>query len=201
MGQSIEALEILAEHFGKMEGVGRKSAARMAYAVLDMTDEEAQAFADAILNAKAKIHRCPICQNLTDLDICPICSDPNRDQSTICVVAEPKTVNAFERVREYRGVYHVLGGLISPIAGITPDDLKLKELVQRVADGHVSEVIVATNPTIEGETTARYLAKLLKPFDVKVSRLAYGVPVGSDLELTDEVTLTRAIQGRQIVEE
>ena len=201
MGQSIETLDILAEHFGRIEGVGRKSAARMAYAVLDMTDEEVRAFADAILNAKAKIHRCPICQNLTDLEICPVCSDPNRDQSTICVVAEPKAVNAIEKVREYHGVYHVLGGLISPLAGISPEDLKLKELVKRVADGHVKEVIVATNPTIEGETTARYLSKLLKPFEVKVTRLAYGIPVGSDLEYADEVTLFRAIQGRQIVDE
>lgn len=201
MAQSIEALDVLAEQFAKMEGVGRKTAMRMAYAVLDMPKEEAERFAQAILEAKIKIHRCPVCQNLTDQDICPICTDPTRDHSIICVVADPKAVNAMEKVREYRGVYHVLGGLISPLAGVTPEDLKLRELVNRVADGSVKEVIIATNPTIEGETTSRYLSKLLKPFGVSVTRLAYGIPVGADLEYADEVTLTRALMGRQSVEE
>ncbi|MBO4979154.1 MAG: recombination protein RecR [Clostridia bacterium] len=191
-----EALVHLSEQFGKLSGVGRKSALRMAYAVLAFSDEEAQEFADAILEAKQKIHLCPICQNLTDRDTCSICNDLDRDSSVICVVEDAKAVMALEKVREYRGLYHVLHGVISPINGITPDKLKLKELLPRL-DGSVSEVIVATNPTVEGEATAMYIAKLVKPLGVRVTRLAYGVPVGADLEYADEVTLYRALEGRR----
>ena len=191
-----EALVHLSEQFGKLSGVGRKSALRMAYAVLAFSDEEAQEFADAILEAKQKIHLCPICQNLTDRETCSICDDLDRDASVICVVEDAKAVMALEKVREYRGLYHVLHGVISPINGITPDKLKLKELLPRL-DGSVKEVIVATNPTVEGEATAMYIAKLVKPFGVRVTRLAYGVPVGADLEYADEVTLYRALEGRR----
>lgn len=198
---SMESFDLLVEQFARLEGVGKKSALRMAYSVLQMTQEDAQQFADAILGAKKKIHTCPMCMNLTDQELCPICSDVTRDHSMICVVEDARTLSSMERIREYRGVYHVLGGLISPLAGVTPDDLKLKELVKRVADGGVKEIIVATNPTVEGETTARYLARLLKPFDVRVTRLAYGISVGADLEYADEVTLYRAFQGRCDVED
>ena len=191
-----EALVHLSEQFGKLSGVGRKSALRMAYAVLAFSDEEAQEFADAILEAKQKIHLCPICQNLTDRETCSICDDLDRDASVICVVEDAKAVMALEKVREYRGLYHVLHGVISPINGITPDKLKLKELLPRL-DGSVKEVIVATNPTVEGEATAMYIAKLVKPLGVRVTRLAYGVPVGADLEYADEVTLYRALEGRR----
>ena len=191
-----EALVHLSEQFGKLSGVGRKSALRMAYAVLAFSDEEAQEFADAILEAKQKIHLCPICQNLTDRETCSICSDFDRDTSVICVVEDAKAVMALEKVREYRGLYHVLHGVISPINGITPDKLKLKELLPRL-DGGVKEVIVATNPTVEGEATAMYVSRLVKPLGVRVTRLAYGVPVGADLEYADEVTLFRALEGRR----
>ncbi len=191
-----EALVHLSEQFGKLSGIGRKSALRMAYAVLAFSDEEAKEFADAILEAKTKIHLCPICQNLTDRDTCSICDDLDRDGSVICVVEDAKAVMALEKVREYRGLYHVLHGVISPINGITPDKLKLKELLPRL-DGSVKEVIVATNPTVEGEATAMYISKLVKPLGVRVTRLAYGVPVGADLEYADEVTLYRALEGRR----
>lgn len=191
-----EALVHLSEQFGKLSGVGRKSALRMAYAVLAFSDEEAQEFADAIVEAKQKIHLCPICQNLTDRDTCSICEDLDRDASVICVVEDAKAVMALERVREYRGLYHVLHGVISPVNGITPDQLKLKELLPRL-DGSVKEVIVATNPTVEGEATAMYISRLVRPLGVRVTRLAYGVPVGADLEYADEVTLYRALEGRR----
>ena len=191
-----EALVHLAEQFGKLSGVGRKSALRMAYAVLAFSDEEAREFAEAILEAKQKIHLCPSCQNLTDRETCSICDDLDRDASVICVVEDAKAVMALEKVREYRGLYHVLHGVISPVNGITPDKLKLKELLPRL-DGSVKEVIVATNPTVEGEATAMYIAKLVKPLGVRVTRLAYGVPVGADLEYADEVTLYRALEGRR----
>ena len=191
-----EALIHLSEQFGKLAGIGRKSALRMAYAVLAFSDEEAREFADAILEAKEKIHLCPICQNLTDRDTCSICNDLDRDNSVICVVEDAKAVMALEKVREYRGLYHVLHGVISPINGITPDKLKLRELLARL-DGSVKEVIVATNPTVEGEATAMYISKLVKPLGVRVTRLAYGVPVGADLEYADEITLYRALEGRR----
>ena len=196
MAEYIESLQKLAEQFAKLEGIGRKSAMKMAFSVLSMTDEEAGEFATAILDAKEKIHLCPICQNLTDKDICPICADPNRDRTTVCVVSDPKVVISMEKVREYKGAYHVLHGVISPMNGITPDKLKIKELLSRIGEGEIDEVIVATNPTVEGEATAMYLSRLLKPLGVKVTRLAYGVPMGSDLEYADEITLFRAIEGR-----
>ena len=197
MAEYIESLQKLAEQFGRLQGVGRKSAMKMAFSVLDMTNEEAEEFASAILDAKAKIHLCPICQNLTDKEICPICADLQRDRKTVCVVSDPRVVIAMEKVREYKGIYHVLHGVISPMNGITPDKLKIKELLARLGDGEIEEVIVATNPTVEGEATAMYISRLLKPMGIKVTRLAYGVPMGSDLEYADEITLFRAIEGRR----
>ena len=199
MAEYIESLQLLAEKFGRLEGVGKKTALRMAYSVLELEQEDAEAFAKAILDAKEKIHLCPICQNLTDREVCSICADENRDHSIICVVTDPRAVIAMEKVRDYDGVYHVLHGLISPINGITPDRLKIRELLARVGDGEVGEVIVATNPTVEGEATAMYLSKLLKPLGISVTRLAYGVPVGADLEYADEITLFRALEGRREV--
>ena len=169
---------------------------RMAFSVLEMSDEEAGAFANAILEAKARIHLCPVCQNLTDRDVCPICEDETRDHSVICVVSDVRTVVSMEKVREYRGTYHVLHGVISPLNGITPDKLKIKELLERIGQEGVEEVIVATNADVEGETTAMYIARLLRPLGVKVTRLAYGIPVGGHLEFADDVTLTRALAGR-----
>ena len=192
----IESLVHLAEQFGRLPGVGRKSALRMAYAVLDLDEEEAAEFSSAIVEAKRKIHLCPICQNLTDREICSVCEDEDRDRSVICVVEDARAVASVEKVREYRGLYHVLHGVISPVNGITPDKLKLKELLPRL-DESVAEVIVATNPTVEGEATAMYISRLIKPLGVKVTRLAYGVPVGADLEYADEVTLFRALEGRR----
>ena len=199
MAAYIESLQHLAEELGRLEGVGRKSAMRMAFSILELPEEEVAELAGAILDAKKKIHACPICQNLTDREICPVCSDIDRDRSVVCVVSDARTVLAMEKVREYRGVYHVLHGLISPMDGVTPDQLRIKELLERVGQGEIREVIVATNPTVEGEATALYLAKLLKPFEIRVTRLAYGVPVGADLEYADEVTLFRALEGRKDV--
>lgn len=199
MAEYIESLAKLAEKFGRLEGVGKKTAMRMAFSVLELETEEAEDFARAILDAKEKIHLCPVCQNLTDRELCPICADEERDRSVICVVTDARTVLAMEKVREYRGTYHVLHGLISPMNGITPEQLKIKELLARVGTGEVGEVIVATNPTVEGEATAMYLSRLLQPFGVRVTRLAYGVPVGADLEYADEVTLYRALEGRRDV--
>lgn len=201
MAEYIESLSLLAEKFGRLEGVGKKSAMRMAFSVLELEREEAEDFAKAILDAKEKIHLCPICQNLTDREICPICADENRDHALICVVRDARAVLAMEKVREYRGTYHVLHGLISPMNGISPDQLKIKELLSRVDDPKhpVDEIIVATNPTVEGEATAMYLSKLLRPLGVQVTRLAYGVPVGADLEYADEITLFRALEGRREV--
>ena len=199
MAEYIESLQHLAEEFGRLEGVGKKTAMRMAFSVLELEQEEAEAFASAILEARRIIHLCPVCQNLTDRDLCPICADPTRDHSLICVVTDAKAVLSMEKVREFRGVYHVLHGLISPINGVTPEHLKIKELLTRVETGEVQEIIVATNPTVEGEATAMYLSRLLRPLGVRVTRLAYGVPVGADLEYADEVTLFRALEGRRDV--
>jgi len=199
MAEYIESLRLLAERFGRLEGVGKKTAMRMAFSVLAFDEEEAQAFAKAILDAHEKIHLCPICQNLTDREICSICADEERDHSVICVLSDPRAVMAMEKVREFRGVYHVLHGLISPMNGMTPEKLKIRELLSRVEEEGVEEVIVATNPTVEGEATAMYLSRLLKPLGVRVTRLAYGVPVGAELEYADEVTLFRALEGRRDV--
>ena len=191
------ALERLTEQFARLPGIGMKSAQRLAFYVLSLPKDEAQSFAQAILDAKDSVRLCPVCQNLTDQELCAICADPERDHSLICVVAEPKDVIAMERAREYHGVYHVLHGVISPLSHVGPDDLRIRELLNRVADGSVREVIMATNPDTEGEATAMYLSRLLRPMGVKVTRLAYGIPVGSQLEYADEVTLMRALEGRQ----
>ena len=191
------ALQELADQFARLPGIGGKTAQRLAFHVLSLSQPEAQAFADAILNAKKEVHTCPCCQNLTDRELCPICSDDNRDSGVICVVADPKDVIAMERSREFRGHYHVLHGVISPLNHGTPDDIKIRELLHRVGKGDVREVIMATNPDTEGEATAMYISRLLRPMEVKVPRLAYGVPVGSQLEYADEVTLSRALEGRQ----
>ena len=191
------ALQELTDQFAKLPGIGGKTAQRLAFHVLELPLDEAQLFADAIMNAKQTIHCCPVCQNLTDEECCGICSDGMRDRSIICVVAEPKDVIAMERSREFNGTYHVLHGVISPLNHITQDDIRIKELLQRVAEGNVSEVIMATNPDTEGEATAMYISRLLRPMEVKVTRLAYGIPVGSQLEYADEVTLSRALEGRQ----
>ena len=191
------ALQELADQFARLPGVGGKTAQRLAFYVLGLPADEAQAFADAIVEAKKNVHTCPVCQNLTDRKVCPICEDDSRDQSVICVVADPKDVIAMERSREFSGVYHVLHGVISPLNHVTQDDIRIKELLQRVSSGNVCEVIMATNPDTEGEATAMYISRLLRPMEVKVTRLAYGVPVGSQLEYADEVTLSRALEGRQ----
>ena len=191
------ALEDLADHFGRLPGIGNKTAQRLAFYVLGLPDEEANAFAEAILEAKKTVHTCPVCQNLTDLELCPICRDDLRDQSVICVVAEPKDVIAMERSREFKGTYHVLHGVISPLNHVTQEDIRIKELLARVAQGNVREVIMATNPDTEGEATAMYISRLLRPMEIKVTRLAYGIPVGSQLEYADEVTLSRALEGRK----
>ena len=194
------ALENLVEHFARLPGIGRKSAQRLAFHVLSLSPEEAEGFARAIVDAKRSVTRCPVCQNLTEGEgPCTICASPRRDQKTICVVADPKDLIAFERSGEYYGVYHVLHGVISPMGHVGPDDLTVKELVNRVAQGGVEEVIMATNPDTEGETTAMYLSRLLQPFGVKVTRLAYGIPVGSHLEYADDATLLRALEGRQMM--
>ena len=185
------------EQFARLPGIGSKTAQRLAFQVLSMPQEQAQEFADAILDAKRSIHTCPVCQNLTDEEMCPICADETRDHSTICVVAEPRDVIAMERSREYTGVYHVLHGVISPLNHVGPDDIRIRELLARLQDGSVQEVIMATNPDTEGEATAMYLSRLLRPIGVKVTRLAYGIPVGSQLEYADEVTLLRALEGRR----
>ena len=197
MAEYIESLQKLAERFGRLQGVGKKNAMKMAFSVLDMTDDDAAEFAKAIIEAKEKIHLCPICQNLTDRDICPICADEMRDRKTVCIVSDARVVISMEKVREYKGVYHVLHGVISPMNGTTPDKLKIKELLARIEEGEIEEAIIATNPTVEGEATAMYIPRLLQNFDIKVTRLAYGVPMGSDLEYADEITLYRALEGRR----
>ncbi|MBU5432476.1 recombination mediator RecR [Intestinimonas sp. MSJ-38] len=189
-------VEKLIEQFERLPGIGYKTAQRLAFFVLDLPKDQVEEFAKAILDAKQTVHTCKVCQNLTDGEICSICSDPMRDKGLICVVTDPKDVVALERTREYKGLYHVLHGVISPLNGIGPDQLRIKELLQRVADEDIREVIMATNPDTEGEATAMYLSRLLKPFGVAVTRLAYGVPVGGHLEYADEVTLTRALEGR-----
>lgn len=193
---SINPLEILTEKFESLPGIGRKTAQRLAYYVLNMEKSDAQNFAKAIIDAHEKIHYCDICCNLTDKNICNICNDKNRDLSVICVVAEPKDVIAIERTGEYKGLFHVLHGVLSPLNGIGPKDIRLKELLNRVKDKNIKEIIMATNPTVEGEATAMYVSKLLKPLGVKVTRLAYGIPIGGDLEYADEITLSCALEGR-----
>ena len=190
-------LEKLVEQFARLPGVGSKSAQRLAFHMLNLPMEQAQAFADAIVDAKRSVTLCPVCRNLTAGGLCPICSSPKRDEGTICVVADPRDVVAIERSREYNGRYHVLHGVLSPMNHVGPDDLEIKPLVDRVAAGGVQEVSMATNPDTEGEATALYLARLLKPFGVKVTRLAYGIPVGGQLAFADDATLMRALEGRR----
>ena len=191
------ALERLTEQFAKLPGIGGKTAQRLAFHLLSMPETDAQEFADAIVVAKKTVHLCPCCQNLTDRDLCPICDDESRDHGQICVVADPKDVIAMERAREFSGVYHVLHGVISPLNHIGPDDICIRQLLERVGKGGVREVIMATNPDTEGEATAMYISRLLRPMEVRVTRLAYGIPVGSQLEYADEVTLLRAFEGRR----
>ena len=190
-------LEKLVEQFAKLPGIGGKSAQRLAFHVLSLTEQEAEDFAGAILEAKHSVTCCPVCQNLTAGGLCPICASPKRDAATICVVADPRDVAAMERAREYSGSYHVLHGVISPMNHVGPDDLQIKSLVERVSKGDIQEVIMATNPDTEGEATAMYIARLLKPFNVRVTRLAYGIPVGGHLEFADDATLMRALEGRR----
>lgn len=196
MSYNITSLNELAAQFERLPGIGKKTALRLSYFILEQPPERAKRFAEALVNAREKIHFCETCQALTDQDKCSICADENRDRSVICVVENPKDIMAFERTREYKGHYHVLHGAISPLDGIGPDKLKIKELMSRLADGTVTEVIMATNPTVEGEATASYISRLLKPMGIKISRLAYGIPVGGELEYADEVTLSRALDGR-----
>lgn len=191
-------IEKLIESFAQLPGIGRKSAERIAFYVLDSMDkEDAEKMAKSILEAKSKVKFCPVCQNLTDETPCSICSAENRDKSTICVVEDARDVVAIEKTNEYRGLYHVLHGTLSPMDGITPDDIKIKELLLRIADGSIKEVIMATNPTVNGTATAVYISKLLQPMGVVVTRIAHGIPVGGDLEYADEVTLVKALEGRQ----
>lgn len=198
-GYSVVTLQRLIEQFERMPGIGHKSAQRLAFYVLNMKKEDAEAFSKAILEAHEKIKKCSCCCNLAEEELCPICKSSKRDESVVCVVEDPRDVMAFERTHEYEGTYHVLHGVISPMNGIGPEDITIKELLSRMGDGKIQEVIMATNPTVEGEATAMYISRLLKPMGVSVSRLAYGVPVGADLEYADEVTLTRALEGRRML--
>ena len=193
MANNIVPLTELIAQFERLPGIGRKTAQRLAFSILEQPPERAEKFAEALVNARRKIHFCKVCQGLTDKEVCDICDDSRRDRSVICVVAEPKDVMAFERTREYVGVYHVLHGDISPLDGIGPDQLRIKELMARLGSGEVNEIIMATNPTVEGEATASYISRLVKPMGIKVTRLAYGIPVGGDLEYADEFTLARAL--------
>ena len=197
------SLEKLARHFRALPGVGKKSSYRMAFAVLDMKEEVASEFANAILEAKTKLKRCSLCQNICEEELCPVCSNENRNKKLICVVENPRDVNAIQKISDYKGVFHVLDGVISPLEGKTPDMIRIKELVSRVNDlcaensAEEIEIILATNPSVEGDATAMYIGRLLNPFGVKVSRLAHGIPVGGDIEYADEVTLYRAMEGRR----
>ena len=196
MNYNIVPLTELVNQFARLPGIGKKTAQRLAYSILEQPPERAKQFAEALINAREKIHFCSVCQSLTDLDVCQICSNENRNKSVICVVEDPRDVMAFERTREYGGVYHVLHGVISPLDNVGPDKLRIKELMERLRDGTVKEIIMATNPTVEGEATASYISRLVKPMGIKVTRLAYGIPVGGDLEYADEYTLARALEGR-----
>ena len=197
MAYNLAPLQNLIDQFERMQGIGHKTAQRMAFYVLGLSDAEAQSFAKAITDAHTKIKQCKICCDLADDELCPICKSNTRDKSIICVVEDPRDVAAIERTHDYNGTYHVLHGAISPMDNIGPDQIRIKELIARLGDGEVEEVIMATNPTVEGEATAMYISRLLRPMEVKVTRLAYGVPVGSQLEYADEVTLSRALEGRQ----
>ena len=196
MANNIVPLTELINQFSRLPGIGEKTAQRLAFHILEQPPERAEKFAEALVNARRKIHFCKECQALTDSELCNVCDNPARDRTVICVVAEPKDVMAFERTREYNGLYHVLHGVISPLDGIGPDQLRIKELMGRLASGEVTEIIMATNPNVEGEATASYISRLVKPMGIKVTRLAYGIPVGGDLEYADKFTLVRALEGR-----
>ena len=199
MAYTIAPLERLVEQLQRLPGVGHKSAQRMAYHLLKTSDQAAADLVNAIGDARTRIHECQTCCNLTDKELCPVCTATDRDPSVICVVEDPRDVMALERTREYKGLYHVLHGAISPMDGVGPDQLRIKPLLVRLSDPQVQEVIMATNPTVEGEATAMYLSRLLQPFGIKITRLAYGIPVGGDLEYADEVTLRRSLEGRQVL--
>ncbi|MDO4730626.1 MAG: recombination mediator RecR [Clostridia bacterium] len=194
---TINSLSLLVEQFQRLPGIGNKTAQRLAYYVLNLPENEVKKFTNAILDAHKNLRQCKICSNLTDAEICSICTDPKRDKSIICVLTAPKDVIAFEKTNQYNGLYHVLNGEISPMNGVSPEDIKIKELLDRLKDGTVKEVIMATNPTIEGEATSMYISRLIKPYNITVTRLAYGIPIGADLEYADEITLGRALNGRQ----
>lgn len=193
----VEAISRLVNQLSKLPGIGRKTAQRLAYHIISQPEEQVRELAVSIFNGKKQVHFCPVCGNFTDVDPCNICSDSERRRDVICVVKDPRDVNAMERMRDYNGLYHVLHGVISPMDGVGPDDIRIRELMERLADGMVKEVVLATNPDVEGEATAAYIARLIKPMGVKVTRIAHGVPVGGELEYTDEVTLLRAFQGRR----
>ena len=193
----VEAISRLINQLSKLPGIGRKTAQRLGYHILSLSAEQAHELAESIENAKKQIHFCPVCGNFTDVDPCVICSDADRRKDIVCVVRDPRDVNAMERMREYNGLYHVLHGVISPMNGVGPDDIRIRELLQRLGDGSIQEVVLATNPDVEGEATASYISRLIKPMGIRVTRIAHGVPVGGDLEYTDEVTLLRAFQGRR----
>ena len=193
----VEAISRLVNQLSKLPGIGRKTAQRLAYHIIAQPEEQVRELAVAIFNGKRQVHFCPVCGNFTDVDPCAICSDSNRRQDVVCVVKDPRDVNAMERMRDYNGLYHVLHGVISPMDGVGPDDIRIRELMERLASGEIKEVVLATNPDVEGEATAAYLARLIKPMDIRVTRIAHGVPVGGELEYTDEVTLLRAFQGRR----
>jgi len=197
MSEFIPPLEMMVEAFRRLPGVGRKSAERMAFGVLDMTPEQVESFVSAVAGARSSIHACKECGNITASELCPICSDEGRDRTIICVVEDSKAVISFEKIKEYNGIYHVLGGVISPRSGKAPQDLNLASLSERIRENGVTEVMIATNATVEGETTAMYISRLIKPTGVKITRLAYGIPVGADIEYADKLTLLRAIEGRR----
>ena len=197
MSYEIAPLQRLIEQFSRLPGIGKKTAMRLAFFVLSRSEEEAEAFASAIIDAKKSVHYCKVCQNITDKEICEICSDVRRDNSGICVVESERDIPVFERTGEYHGLYHVLHGALSPLDGVNPEDLKIKELIARLSDGTVTEVIMATNPTVEGEATASYISRFIKPMGIKITRLAYGIAVGSDLEYADEISLSHALEGRK----
>ncbi len=192
----VEAIQLLTNQLSRLPGIGRKTAQRLAFHIVSMPENEVRELAVSIYNGKKKVHFCPVCGNLTDVDPCAICRDPERRHDIVCVVRDARDVNAIERMREYDGLYHVLGGVISPMDNIGPDDIRIRELMTRLAAGEIQEVVLATNPDVEGEATAAYISRLIKPMGVTVTRIAHGVPVGGELEYTDEVTLLRAFQGR-----
>ena len=192
----VEAIQQLTNQLSRLPGIGRKTAQRLAFHIVGMPEDEVRELAVSIFNGKKKVHFCPVCGNLTDKELCAICSDGQRRQDIVCVVKDARDVNALERMREYNGLYHVLGGVISPMDGVGPDDIRIRELLSRLAEGKINEVVLATNPDVEGEATAAYISRLIKPMGIAVSRIAHGVPVGGELEYTDEVTLLRAFEGR-----